>query len=127
MKELIIQAVVPVLATAISSLAGVVLLKVNKFIAVKTKNETVNAAMTRITETTKTIVDNITQTVASEYKDKSGGQLTNAQAINLKDRAFSAVFEQLPTSVLSEASEAVGPIGNIISAKIEQAILNQKK
>lgn len=127
MKEIIISAIIPTVTTIISALASMALLEFKKYIAAKTKNEDVNAAMTRITETVQTTVDNITQTVAGDLKTASGnGRLTGDQIVELKTMAYNTVVEQVPMAV-RVIGDAVTSVQQMIHAKIEQAILRQKK
>lgn len=127
MKDMIITSLVPIAATAFSALASLALFELKKFIATKTKNEEINAAMTRITETTKTVVDNITQTVVMDYKNATNdGKLSNSQANTLKNKAYNAVVEQVPLWVRTVAEGGVHSVRSLIDAKIEQAVLNQK-
>lgn len=127
MKDILIQSLAPVAATLISTLATLALFEIKKFIATRTKNENVNAAMTRITETVQTTVDNLTQTVALSLKEKSEtGKLTRAQGNVLKQDAVKAVLKQLPEDTVKAAGQAVNSIQGLIGAKVEQAILKQK-
>lgn len=127
MKDILIQTLAPVAATLISTLATLALYEVRKFIAARTKNENVNAAMTRITETVQTTVDHLTQTVAMSLKEKSEtGKLTRAQMGVLKKDAAKTVLKQLPEETWQTLELAVNSINSLIGSKIEQAVLRQK-
>ena len=127
MNAILIQTLAPVAATVISTLASLALFELRKFIATKTKNEKVNAAMTRITETVATTVDHLTQTIATNLKEKSEtGKLTKAQSNILKQDAVKTVLKQLPDETVKTAELAVNSINGLIGSKIEQAILKQK-
>lgn len=127
MKDIIIQGLIPVAATIITSLASWALVEVRKFTAEKLKNERVNAAMERITHTAQTTVDQLTQTVAINLKEAAeNGKLTTAQARTLKADAARTVLKQLPDATKAAAELAVGSINALISSKIEQAVLKQK-
>ncbi len=127
MKDILIQSLAPVAATLISTLATLALYEVRKFIAARTKNENVNAAMTRITETVQTTVDHLTQTVAMSLKEKSEtGKLTRSQGKVLKQDAMKTVLKQLPEETVKAAGLAVNSIQSLIGAKVEQAVLKQK-
>jgi hypothetical protein len=127
MQAILIQTLTPVAATLVSALASWALVELRKFIATKTKNEQVNAAMTRITETVQTTVDHLTQTIATNLKEKSEtGKLSKAQGNLLKQDAVKTVLKQLPDETKKTAEFAVKSINGLIGSKIEQAILKQK-
>jgi hypothetical protein len=127
MKDILIQTLAPVAATVISTLASLALYELKKFIAARAKNENVNAAMTRITETVQTTVDHLTQTIATNLKEKSEtGKLTKSQSNLLKQDAVKTVLKQLPDETVKAAELAVKSINGLIGSKIEQAILKQK-
>jgi len=126
-KTSLIQTIAPIAGTVISALSSWALLEFRKYIATKTKNEQVNAAMTRITETTKTVVDNITQTLAGNLKSAAeNGKLTGRQMADLKLQAYNTVIEQVPMAVRLIAMDAVESVPKMIQAKIEQAVLRSK-
>lgn len=127
MKDIIIQGLIPVASTLITALASWALVTFQKYTAEKLKNKQVDAALERITHTTQTTVDQITQTVASTLKEAAGnGKLTKSQARTLKQDAARAILKQLPDATKAAAELAVNSINGLISSKIEQALLKQK-
>lgn len=127
MKDIIIQALLPTAATIITTFASWALIKVRKYIESKTKNEQVNDAMTRITHTVETTVDQLTQTLALNLKEASEtGKLSATNAKFLKNEAMKTVLKQLPDATKSLAELAVNSINGLVSSKIEQAVLKQK-
>lgn len=128
MKTVIFQSIAPIAGTIISVLTSWALIEFRKFIATKTKNEQINSAMTRITNTVETTVDEIAQTIVSDMRAKSqDGKLDTPQMLDVKTFAYNTVIDQIPLSVRLDAMKAVESVPKLISAKIEQAVLRLKK
>lgn len=127
MKDIIIQALLPTAATIITTFASLALIKIRTYVESKTKNERINEAMARITHTTETTVDKLTQTLALNLKEASeNGKLSSSNAKFLKQEAMRTVLKQIPDATKSVAELAVTSINGLISSKIEQAIMKQK-
>ena len=127
MFETLLATVVPVLlpgaGALVSVLTSLVLVWVKKYVKAKTDNILVENALTRISNTTKTVVDSLSQTVAQSLKEAAAdGKLTKDEAAELRDKAYASVMTLLPDMIKQQAALGVADLNQLIFAKIEQAV-----
>lgn len=126
LAAILVKALVPSL-TLLTPLVSWGLAAGARYISKKAKNEAVDTALTRITHTVGTTVANLNQTLVKEMKAKTAdGKLTKKDAKDLKEIAIETVKAQVPFAVKQIAEGGVNSLSTFISAKIEQAVLNQK-
>lgn len=120
-------ALIPAAGSILTGLVSMALIKIKAYVATKTKNELVDAALTRITHTVNTTVAGITQTMVAELKAASvDGKLPDDAALAVKAAAFNAVMAQLPEAVKTDAMMGVNSLVQLVNTKIEAAVLAQK-
>ena len=127
MFETLLAIVVPILlpgaGTLVSVLASLVLVWVKKYVKTKTDNILVENALTRISNTTETVVASLGQTVAQSLKEAAvDGKLTKDEAAELRDKAYASVMTLLPEVLKQQATLGVADLNQLIFAKIEQAV-----
>ena len=127
MFETLLTAVIPVLlpgaGALVSVLVSLVLVWVKNYVKAKTDNILVENALTRISNTTETVVASLGQTVAQGLKEAAAdGKLTKDDAAALRDKAYAAVMAQLPEVLKQHAALGVADLNQLIFAKIEQAV-----
>lgn len=127
MFETLLATVVPILlpgaGTLVSVLASLVLVWVKKYVKTKTDNILVENALTRISNTTETVVASLGQTVAQSLKEAAvDGKLTKDEAAELRDKAYASVMALLPDVLKQQATLGVADLNQLIFAKIEQAV-----
>lgn len=127
MFETLLATVVPILlpgaGTLVSVLASLVLVWVKKYVKTKTDNILVENALTRISNTTETVVASLGQTVAQSLKEAAvDGKLTKDDAAALRDKAYTSVMALLPEVLKQQATLGVADLNQLIFAKIEQAV-----
>ena len=127
MFETLLATVVPVLlpgaGTLVSILASLVLVWVKNYVKAKTNSILVENALTRISNTTETVVDYLGQTVAQGLKEAAAdGKLTKDEAAELRDKAYASVMAQLPEVLKQHAALGVADLNQVIFTKIEQAV-----
>ena len=127
MFETLLATVVPILlpgaCTLVSVLASLVLVWVKKYVKTKTDNILVENALTRISNTTETVVASLGQTVAQSLKEAAvDGKLTKDEAAELRDKAYASVMALLPEVLKQQATLGVADLNQLIFAKIEQAV-----
>ena len=127
MFETVLANVVPVLlsgaGTLVSILASLALVWVKNYVKAKTNSILVENALTRISNTTETVVASLGQTVAQGLKEAAAdGKLTKDDAAALRDKAYAAVMAQLPEVLKQHAALGVADLNQLIFAKIEQAV-----
>jgi hypothetical protein len=104
MKDIIIQSLLPAAAAIISGFTSWAMFTVKKYIGSKTKNELVTSALERISYTTETTVDSLSQTMVSSIKEKSeDGKLTPTEIRMIKNEAMNTVMKQLPDAIKEAA------------------------
>jgi len=117
----------PVAATLLSALASWGMYELAKFVRTKTKNEAANDAVTHITETANTTVEELEQTLVPAFKEAaSDGKLSKEDRAKLKDLAVRKVNSQIPDKMNKLASQIVNSVDRFIRAKIEKAVLDLK-
>ena len=121
------QALIPVGGAIITTLVSWGLLEAKNYIKSKTQNETVNDAVGHVCHTVETVVADLEQTVAAGYKNmNTDGKLTKDQATALKNIAMDRVKNQIPQAIADTAALAVNSLEELISSKIEKAVLEMK-
>ena len=127
MFETLLATVVPVLlpgaGTLVSILASLVLVWVKNYVKAKTNSILVENALTRISNTTETVVASLGQTVAQGLKEAAAdGKLTKDDAAALRDKAYATVMAQLPEVLKQHAALGVADLNLLIFAIIEQSV-----
>lgn len=118
----------PVVATLISGLVSWGLYEVSKYVRSKTKNEEANNAVTHITETVNTTVQELEQTMVPAIKAASAdGKLSDDDKNRLKALAVEKVNRQIPDKMSKLAGLMVNSVDSFVKAKIEKAVLDLKK
>ena len=121
------QALIPVGGTIIITLVSWGLLEAKNWIKSKTNNEKVNDAVGHVCHTVETVVADLEQTVAKYYKENNeDGKLSKDQAKALKNMAEAKVNALIPQAIADTAALAVNSLQDLISAKIEKAVLEMK-
>ena len=120
MREIIVEA----LALVITGLATAVLLQIRKYVSAKLRKDAVDAAMTRITHTTQTVVDGLAQTMVSDLK--ASGMFGPRSSSATKKKAFDTVIKRVPTATLKIAEGVITDLPDFIGDKIEQAVIRGK-
>lgn len=119
------QVLIDLGATIVIGFATSAMAYIRSYVKTKLKNEKVDAAMLRLTNTTQTVVDNLTQTVVGDMK--KDGEFTPSVKAAIRNQAYGRIVEQLPLETLKLIESSVGPLTSIILQKIEQAVLRGKK
>ena len=127
MFETLLATVVPVLLPGAGALTSIfvslALVWVKKYVKTKTDSILVENALTRISNTTKTVVDSLGQTVAQSLKEAAAdGKLTKEDAALLRDKAYASVMTLLPDMIKQQAALGVADLNQLVFAKIEQAV-----
>lgn len=127
MFETFLAAIVPVLlpgaGALVTGLVSLALISVKKYVTAKTGNALVENALTRITNTTETVVASLTQTVAQGLKEAAAdGKLTKDDSERLKAMAHTAIMAQLPAVIKTHAALGITDLEQFVASKIEQAV-----
>lgn len=121
------QTLLPIIGTVISGLASWGLIELNKYVRTRTKNESINDALSHVTHTVETTVKDLEQTMVKELKAASAdGKLTRQDALSLKDVAVMRIKSQVPDAIQKAAALGVKSLGDLIEAKIEKTVLELK-
>ena len=118
------QALIDVAAAVILGIATSTLAYAMSYVRAKFNNEKVDAAMTRLTNTTQTVVDNLTQTIVSDIK--KNGMFGPKSSEVVGKHAFDTVMRQVPTATLKTVETAVKDFPEFLRLKVEQAVLKGK-
>ena len=117
----------PVLGTIMTGLVSWGAIEATKYVRTKTKNEAANDAISHICHTVKTTVAGLNQTMVPALQAAAAdGKLTKADGEMLKNAAVQQVKYQIPAEVEKSAKLAVNSVNDLIDAKIEQAVGEQK-
>ena len=124
----LVQNAVPLVASIIGMVVAWAGKKTTEYVSQKTKNEAVNNAIQHITHTASTIVADLEQTVVPYYvRESVDGKLTKDQRSAVKKIAMDRIKKQVPESVMALALIAVNSLDDLLSGKVEQAVINLKK
>lgn len=118
------QALIDVGAAVILGIVASAMAYIRSYVKTKLKNEKVDEAMLRLTNTTQTVVDNLAQTIVADIKKE--GMFGQNSANVVKKHAFDAVMRQVPTGTLKTVETAVNDFPVFLQGKIEQAVLKGK-
>lgn len=122
--EVMAAQMVPVIVATLATLISVGMVRLNKWLKMKTGSEAVAAAGEIVAAT----VNELAVTTVKNLKSASAdGKLTFDEAQAVKAEAISRVRKQLPPAVAKAAALAVGDLNLLIAGKVEQTILDQKK
>lgn len=121
-----IQFVAPIAATVLTAMVSRALAAAASWIRKKTDNEAINNAITRVCAMTETTVAELSQTLVTAMKAANGGALTEADMADLRDKALALVQKRLTPEVLADASRGVTDLQELILARIERAVVEQK-
>ena len=121
--EVMAAQMIPVIAVTLATLVSVGLVRLNKWLKMKTGSEAVAAAGEIVAAT----VNELTATTVKELKAAAAdGKLTMDEARQVKNQAVFLAKSQLPPAVAKAAALAVGDIGDFIGGKIEQTVAETK-
>lgn len=119
--------VVPGLGTAIMGLitygSGLLISKLNTIL----KNEHVKQALDQLSRITKTVVQNLNQTVVADIKSKTAdGKLTNTDIRGIKAKAVNLIKAQMQTEFLELLEKNTIDVDGLISSEIEANVYELK-
>ena len=121
------QAMIPVIGSLVTGLVTWIGVEARKYIKAKAENALVENALTRISHTVETVVSDLSMTLAAEMKAQADdGRLTMDNAKFLKCTAVERIRNQLPATVMKDASLGVNSIESFMSSKIEQSLAKAK-
>lgn len=121
--EVMAAQMIPVIAVALATLVSVGLVRLNKWLKLKTGSEAVAAAGELVAAT----VNELAATTVKELKAASAdGKLTMDEAKIVKAEALAQVKSQLPPAVAKAAALAIGDLNSLINGKIEQSVAEGK-
>ena len=120
--------IAPLLAPLLLALMGVVVAKLNAYIAAHVKSKRWAGALSRLDDTVFTVVGDIAQTSANTLKaDSADGKLTVDEAARLKTAAIAKVKTYLGESGLNDLCEILcldpATVHDFLGSKIEAAVL----
>lgn len=122
--EVMAAQMVPVVVVTLATLVSVGMVRLNKWLKMKTGSEAVAAAGELVAAT----VNELAATTVKRMKTASAdGKLTLDEAKMVKAEALSRVRMQLPPAVAKAAALAVGDLNILINGKIEQAVAETKE
>ena len=117
--EVMAAQMIPVIVATLATLISVGLIRLNKWLKMKTNSEAVAAAGEIVAAT----VNNLTATTVKNLKAASAdGKLTMSEAYRVKDDAVARVKSQLPPAVAKAAALAIGDLDAYINGKVEQVV-----
>jgi hypothetical protein len=117
--EIMAAQMIPVIVAALATLVSVGLVRLNRWLKMKTGSEAVAAAGEIVAAT----VNELTATTVKELKSAAAdGKLTINEAYAVKDQALAQAKSQLPPAVAKAASLVIGDLDAFISGKIEQSV-----
>lgn len=116
LKEMFLKDAVPVLATALMSLCGWGLVKLNQWVDAKAqetraagKNALLFTAISRVTHLTSVVVNEVEATVKADYEEAAkDGIITAEEGKKIKDHAVQKVLELLGTQGKDELISLLG-------------------
>jgi hypothetical protein len=121
--EVMAAQIIPAIAVALATLVSVGLVRLNKWLKMKTGSEAVAAAGEIVAAT----VNELTATTVKNMKAAADdSKLTMDEALMIKNQAVSLAKSQLPPAVAKAAALAVGDLSVFISGKIEQTVAEGK-
>jgi divalent metal cation (Fe/Co/Zn/Cd) transporter len=122
--EIMAAQMIPVIVAALATLVSVGLVRLNRWLKMKTGSEAVAAAGEIVAAT----VNGLTATTVKNLKAAAAdGKLTINEAHMVKDQALARVKSQLPPAVAKAASMVIGDLDILVNGKIEQAVGEQKR
>lgn len=122
--EVMAAQMMPAIAISLATLVSVGLVRLNKWLKLKTGSEAVAAAGEIVAAT----VNELTATTVKNMKAAAAdGKLTVDDARMIKNQAVFLAKNQLPPAVAKAAALAIGDLDVFISGKIEQTIAEEKK
>lgn len=122
--EIMTAQMVPVIVATLATLVSVGMVRLNKWLKMKTGSEAVAAAGNIIAAT----VNELAATTVKELKAASNdGKLTYQEALVVKTQAVERVKSQLPPAVAKAAALAIGDLNAFITGKIEQTVAEEKR
>jgi len=122
--EVMAAQMMPAIAIALATLVSVGMVRLNKWLKMKTGSEAVAAAGELVAAT----VNEMAATTVKNLKTASAdGKLTLNEAKMIKTEAVARVKMQLPPAVAKAAALAVGDLNLLIAGKVEQTVAEEKK
>jgi hypothetical protein len=126
--NLFTQYVVPGLGTAIMGLitygSGLLISKLNT----KLKNDQVRQALDQLSKITKSVVQNLNQTLVAGIKAKSAdGDLSPEDMREIKAKAINLIKAQMQTEFLELLAKNTIDVDGLIDTEIESSVFELKK
>jgi hypothetical protein len=126
--NLFTQYVVPGLGTAIMGLitygSGLLISKLNT----KLKNDQVRQALDQLSKITKSVVQNLNQTLVAGIKAKSAdGDLSPEDMREIKAKAINLIKAQMQTEFLELLAKNTIDVDGLIDTEIEASVFESKK
>lgn len=126
MEQVLIEKAVEYLAPVVMALLSWALAEVVRQVRKKTKNESINNAVSRVCAMTETTVAELSQCYVEQMRKKNGGRLSEEDKAALRAMAVDLVKKRLAPEVLSAAGKGVTDMRKFILARIERAVKEQK-
>jgi hypothetical protein len=121
--EIMAAQMIPVIVATLATLVSVGLVRLNRWLKMKTGSEAIAAAG----EIVATTVNELTATTAKNLKAAAAdGKLTADEALQVKNQAIVLTKKQLPPAVAKAAAIAVGDLDAYISGTIERVVAERK-
>ena len=121
--EIMAAQMVPVIAVTLATLVSVGLIRLNRWLKMKTGSEAVAAAGEILAAT----VNELTATTAKNLKAAAAdGKLTADEALQVKNQAIVLTKEHMPPAVAKAAALAIGDLDAYISGTIERVVAERK-
>ena len=121
--EIMAAQMIPVIAVTLSTLVSVGLIRLNRWLKMKTGSEALAAAG----EIVATTVNELTATTAKNLKAAAAdGKLTADEALQVKNQAIVLTKKQMPPAVAKAAALAIGDLDAYISGTIERVVAERK-
>jgi hypothetical protein len=121
--EVMAAQMIPVIAVTLATLVSVGLVRLNRWLKMKTGSEAVAAAGEIVAAT----VNEMTATTVKNMKAAAAdGKLTMDEARQVKNQAIFLAKSQLPPAVAKAAALAIGDLDAYISGTIEKAVAEGK-
>jgi len=115
--------VVPVLGSAILVVGGYGIMLLNK----KLKNEQVKHALSQLSIITKSVVENLNQTMVPMFKEKAAdGKLSQEDIQALKNKALVMIKSQMQDEFLDLLAKNTIDVEQRISTEIESQVIRAK-
>lgn len=122
MDQLIAQ-FTPVITSIVVALVGLVLVRLEKFIREKVKNDRAETTFIAINDMVRTVVADIGATVVAEMKEKAqDGKLTMVEAVDVKNQAVEKLRFLIPKEASKVIEQIVGDLDVYVSSKIEEEV-----